>query len=297
MRPVAVVTGGAGFIGVHLVRALLDQGRRVRVVDNFSTGVLENVPPEAEILEGDVNLVAGLAVADSDVIFHLASNPSVGFSVNNPDDSYVSVAASTAAILSAAETYGCRKLVLSSSCSVYGDKDRPGPASPYARAKLAAEEYCAQARRRLKVDPVVLRIFNAYGPGQSEQGTFVVPSFVRRALQSRPLVVNGDGFQSRDFIYVDDVVRALLAAEGKSSAIPIDVGTGRSTTILSLAREVGAVVGVGSASVYWHIDPKEGESRSARADISMMSAILGIRETVPLREGLERTVSAMRRTQ
>lgn len=292
-----VVTGGAGFIGSHLVRALLQRGRRVRVVDNFSTGSLDNLPANVELVEGDVNDVADEAVDGAETVFHLAANPSVSFSVDHPEASYHAAADSTGALLVAsALAKTVKKFVLASSCSVYGDPEHPWPGSPYGVAKLAAEALCQEQLPIGNVSPVILRIFNAYGPGQSEKGSFVVPSFVRSALNDHPMVINDDGLQKRDFIYIDDVVKALLAAEKAPGGMPIDVGTGRETSILELAGHVAKATGYHtSANAIWRPDRRKGESRSAKADVSMMEGILGILETVPLEVGLVKTVESMRR--
>jgi UDP-glucose 4-epimerase len=217
-----VVTGGAGFIGSHLAEALRAQGRRVRVVDNFSTGRRSNVPPGAELLEGDVNDVAADAVRDASIVYHLVALPSVPRSLQFPLESHRTTAGSTLAVLESAERAGVRRVVFASSSAVYGDSPAlplresaaPRPGSPYAAAKLAGELYCSSWSARGSLEAVSLRFFNVYGPRQDPDSPYaaVIPIFARKIREGKPMPVYGDGLQTRDFVYVADVVRGLLLA-------------------------------------------------------------------------------------
>jgi len=291
MSGLAVVTGGAGFIGHHLVSSLLALDRQVRVIDDLSTGKLHHVPDGAEFINGDVRSVDRDAYKGAEVVFHLACNPSVHWSIRNPDGARASVARGTLAVLEAAASRGVRKLVLASSCSVYGDIDRPGPASPYAAAKLEAERHCQEFDSLGYIHTSCLRIFNAYGSGQHE--AFAVPAMIRAALEERPITVNGDGIQTRDFVHVGTVVQAFLSAENVYTPVPVDVATGRSTSIGGLAREIrtltsstSAIIATGAAL--------SGESRFAQADVREMLMRLNLVTPVKLQSGLRMTIAAMK---
>lgn len=288
----AVVTGGAGFIGHHLVEALLRSGRTVRVVDDLSTGRLSRIPAGAEFLQGGVFAVAKDAMKGAEVVFHLACNPSVHFSVENPEVSRESVADTTFEVLEQAANHGVRKVVLASSCSIYGDLASPGPASPYAAAKLEAERFCHEFDSFGAVETSILRIFNAYGPGQHE--AFVVPALIRAALCGTPMKVNGDGTQMRDFVHVFNVVDALLFAEVKYTPVPVDVGTGRSTSIVGLAEKIREMTGSNSSIEVAMGSLPAGESYSAHADVRELQKWIQRERMIPLTRGLELTIDAMK---
>jgi UDP-glucose 4-epimerase len=297
-----VVTGGGGFIGSHLAEALLAQGRRVRVVDNFSTGRRANVPAAAELLEGDVNVVAASAVRGASTVYHLAALASVPRSVQLPLASHRATAQGTLAVLAAAEAAGVRRLVFASSSSVYGDTPTlpkhegmaPRPLSPYAAAKLAGECYARSWAERGALETVSLRFFNVYGPRQDPDSPYaaVIPIFLKRLREGRPMPVNGDGGQTRDFTFVADVVDALLRAgsvAGLSGRIYNTAG-GRPVSVLDLGRTLAAILG--RPGDFEFRPPRPGDVRDSWADVAAARRDLGFAAAVTLEEGLRRTVGA-----
>jgi UDP-glucose 4-epimerase len=295
-----VVTGGAGFIGSHLAEALRAQGRRVRVVDNFSTGRRSNVPAGAELLEGDVNDLSAEATRDASIVFHLAAMPSVPGSVKQPLESHRATAQGTLALLAAAERAGTRRVVLASSSAVYGDSlvlpkreaMAPEPGSPYAAAKLAAELYAASWASRGAIEAVSLRFFNVYGPRQDPDSPYaaVIPVFARRIREGKPMPVYGDGGQTRDFIYVGDVVRALLLAgsvPGISGRV-YNIAGGRPVSVLDVGRALAA--SMGRAPQFDFLPPRAGDIRDSVADINAARRDLGFSAAVTLEDGIRRTM-------
>ncbi|HEX7899371.1 MAG TPA: NAD-dependent epimerase/dehydratase family protein [Planctomycetota bacterium] len=297
-----VVTGGAGFIGSHLAEELLRRGRRVRVVDDFSTGRRANVPAGAELLEGDVNAVAAEAARGAEVVYHLAALPSVPRSVERPLECHRATARGTIEILAAAEKAGVRRVVVASSSSVYGDTPTlpkredmpPRPLSPYAAAKLAAELYTRSWAALTRLETVALRFFNVYGPRQDPDSPYaaVIPIFLRSLREKRPMPVNGDGLQTRDFTYVGDVVRGLIAAgtaPGVSGRV-YNLAGGRPVTILELGRALAKLAGTEAA--FEHRPARAGDVKASHADGSAMRRDLGMSTDTPLEEGLRRTWEA-----
>jgi UDP-glucose 4-epimerase len=297
-----VVTGGGGFIGSHLAEALLAQGRRVRVVDNFATGKRPNVPAGAELLEGDVRDVAAAAVRGASTVYHLAALASVPRSVQWPLETHAATAQGTLAMLAAAESAGVRRLVFASSSSVYGDTPTlpkheamtPRPLSPYAAAKLAGEWYARSWAERGTLETVSLRFFNVYGPRQDPDSPYaaVIPIFVSRLRAGRPMPVNGDGGQTRDFTYVADVVAGLLRA-GSAPGITgrvYNTAGGRPVSVVDLGKTLAAIFG--KAPEFEFRPPRAGDIRDSFADVSAARRDLGFAAAVPLEEGLRRTVEA-----
>ena len=297
---IVVVTGGAGFIGSHLAEALRAQGRRVRVVDDFSTGRRANVPPGVELLEGDANDLAAEAVRDAAEVYHLAAIPSVPGSVERPLANHRATAQAALSVLAAAERAGVRRVVLASSSAVYGDAAAlphredaaPRPGSPYAAAKLAAEQYAASWASRGGLQTVSLRFFNVYGPRQDPDSPYaaVIPVFARRIREGKPMPVYGDGSQTRDFIFVGDVVRALLLAgsvPGVSGRV-YNVAGGAPVSVLEVGRTLAALMG--KPPEFEFLPPRPGEVRHSVADVSAAHRDLGFSAAVPLDEGLRRTV-------
>jgi len=295
-----VVTGGAGFIGSHLAEALKAQGRRVRVVDNFSTGRRSHLPAGAELLEGDVNDVAAETVREASVVYHLAALPSVPRSVQQPLESHRATAQGTLAVLAAAERAGVRRVVLAGSSAVYGDPPglpkqegmAPAPQSPYAAAKLASELYAASWASRSALETVSLRFFNVYGPRQDPDSPYaaVIPIFGRRVREGRPMPVFGDGGQTRDFIFVADVVRALLLAgtvPGISGRV-YNIAAGRPVSVLEMGRALAAVMG--KSPEFEFLPARPGDLRDSFADVAAAQRDLGFAAAVPLEEGLRRTL-------
>jgi UDP-glucose 4-epimerase len=300
----AVVTGGGGFIGSHLAEALLDQGRKVRVVDNFSTGSRKNVPAGAELLEGDVLDVAAASVRDADVVYHLAAIASVPRSVADPLESHRATAETTLCLLQAGEQAGVRRLVLASSSAVYGngralpkrEGQHPAPLSPYALAKLTSELYARHWASLRGVETVSLRFFNVYGPRQDPESPYsaAVPIFLRRLLGGMEVPIYGDGAQTRDFIYVADVVRGLIAAgtmPGVSGRV-YNLAGGGPVSVFDLVRTLARIVG-GSAEIRF-LPERKGDVRHSWADISAAGRDLDFAPRTSLEAGLRRTVRWLR---
>jgi nucleoside-diphosphate-sugar epimerase len=302
----ALVTGGAGFIGSNLVRALAGAGDTVRVLDDFSTGRPENldgVDGLVEVVEGDVRnqLQVRKAVVGAEVVYHLAALPSVARSVADPRASHQVNVDGTLNVLLAAGEAGVRRLVYASSSSVYGDtaelpkhEGMPvSPRSPYAAAKLAGEAYCRAFACVFPLETVCLRFFNVFGPRQdpTSQYAAVVPRFVTRMLGGQPAEVVGDGRQTRDFTFVANAVEACrLAAVAGPQAVgeAMNVGCGDRISVLDLAGLVNDLLGEAIEPVFTPARP--GDVRDSQAAIAMAGRLLGYRPLVPVRDGLAETV-------
>lgn len=298
-----LVTGGAGFIGSNIARALRARGDHVVVLDDLSTGYRVNLEGLAEIefLEGDVRdpETVHRAVAGCDVVFHLAASVGNVRAIENPvEDSQINVLG-TLNILEAARAHGVAKVVFSSSAGIFGElrtlpirEDHPvEPDTPYGVSKLAAEKHCLAYAKIYGLDIVCLRYFNVYGMNQRYDAYGnVIPIFVHRLLRGKPLTIYGDGEQTRDFINVHDVARAnLLAADPKAGSGAYNLGSGTSITInglVTLLREVS-----GEALKVRHGPPRKGDVRHSRADITAAAEILGFEPCVGLRDGLTRYMS------
>jgi len=301
----ALVTGGAGFIGSHLVEALLAQGARVRVLDDLSTGRRENLPEgKVELTEGDTRDLdtCRAACAGVEHVFHQAALGSVPRSLADPATTIAVNVGGTANVLTAAREAGVRRVIYASSSSVYGDAaavvkeegEEGCPLSPYAASKVMAEDLAAVFARCYGQELIGLRYFNVYGPRQSPDGPYaaVVPRFFRACLADEAPVIYGDGRQSRDFTFVEDAVAAnLLAAGAPREALgrAYNVARGERTTIAELAERVREAVGSGRPPR--HEPPRPGDVLHAQADIGRAALCLGFRAAVPLREGLERTAA------
>ena len=300
----ALVTGGGGFIGSNVVRALLARGDDVRVLDNFSTGSRANLAG----LEHDVQLVEGdlrsyervhAAVRGAEVVFHQGALPSVPRSVQDPLTTTAVNIEGTLNVLLAARDEGVRRIVNASSSSVYGntgslprvETQAPDPISPYAVAKLAAERFCTSFSRVYGMEIVSLRYFNVFGPRQdpTSQYAAVVPRFIRAIADGEPVTIYGDGDQSRDFTFVDNVVGAnLLAADAPGVGGDIlNVATGDSVTVNALADAIGAMLG---KQVEKAFEPaREADVRASWADVGEAKRLLGYEMRVDFAEGLRRT--------
>jgi nucleoside-diphosphate-sugar epimerase len=301
-----LVTGGGGFIGSHLATRLVEEGYTVRVLDNFATGRRENLLPlveEIELIEGDVQSYerAHTAVRGCDVVFHLAALPSVPRSVQDPLTTNAVNVIGALNVLLAARDSGVRRVVCASSSSVYGanadlpmGEDMPvAPLSPYAVGKLAAEGYCRSFHAVYGLETVVLRYFNIFGPRQDplSQYAAVIPKFITDFLEGRRPVIFGDGEQSRDFTYVENVVEANLVAAQSEKAIGqlFNIACGASTSVNQLVAELRDITGGDLEPLYEPARP--GEVRHSAADISLAQRELAYAPSVDFREGLERTTS------
>jgi UDP-glucose 4-epimerase len=305
MTPVCLVTGGAGFIGSHLVEGLTASGRRVRVLDSFSTGIRENLAhlsPAPEVIDGDVADpdAAARAVDGAAVVFHLAARASVQYSVENPLGSHEACATGTLQVLDAARKAGVRRFIYAGSASAYGipagdvqtEAEPLRALSPYAAAKLAGEFYCQSFAAAYGLETVVLRFFNIFGPRQRADSPYsgVIALFVDALLTGRTPRVFGDGLQSRDFTYVGDVVQALTRAVEAPGigGRTYNVGTGRATSLLELLAVLDRLLGTHTTPE--HGPARAGDIRHSRADISAIRRDLGYEPAFPFEEGLRRTL-------
>jgi UDP-glucose 4-epimerase len=289
----AVVTGGAGFIGSHVVEALLAHGDEVTVVDNLATGKRENVPEPARFVEHDIREPLEL---DAEVVFHLAAQADVRVSVEDPAyDAQVNVVG-TARVLEAARAAGAQVIFASTGGAIYGECERPAredderrPLAPYGTAKLAAEEYLATYNRLYGTEHIALRYGNVFGPRQDPHGEAgVVAIFFGRLAEGKALTVFGDGHQTRDYVFVGDVARASLAAAGAKGGV-FNVGTGRETSVLALAELCGRAADV--EPELDHAAPRPGELQRSFLDPTRAQDALGFRAETSLEDGLAATWS------
>ena len=299
-----LVTGGGGFIGSNVVRALLDRGDDVRVLDNFSTGSRANLAGlerDVELVEGDLRSYERVhaAVRGVEVVFHQGALPSVPRSVQDPLTTTAVNVEGTLNVLLAARDENVRRIVNASSSSVYGntgtlprtEDQAADPISPYAVAKLAAERFCTSFSRVYGMEIVSLRYFNVFGPRQdpTSQYAAVVPRFIRAIADGEPVTIYDDGEQSRDFTYVDNVVSANLLAAGAAavSGEILNVATGRSVTVNALADTIGALLDLPVEKRY---EPaREADVRASWADVTEAGRVLDYEPLVAFEEGLGRT--------
>ncbi len=303
--PKCLVTGGAGFIGSHLVDSLVADGFDVCVLDDFSTGNPANLAEtekRIEILRGSVAdpESATRAVEGCDVVYHLAALASVTKSVETPAVSHHICATGTLHILDAARRAKVRRVVYAGSSSAYGDQ--PGdarteddpllPLSPYAAAKLAGEHYCYAFTSVYGLETVRLRFFNVFGPRQDAKSPYsgVIALFIAAMSQGRTPTIFGDGLQARDFVYVTNVVHALRRAAETPGATGrvYNIGMGQSTTVLDLVRHLNELLGAKIEPI--HLPARAGDVRISQADIRRAETELGYRPTVSFRDGLARTL-------
>jgi len=307
-----LVTGGAGFIGSHLVDALIERGARVRVLDNLSNGRRENLSDAAraidfDFLEGDLRdaETCRRACAGVSWVFHQAALGSVPRSMKDPAMSFAVNVSGTANVFAAARDAGATRVVYASSSSVYGDSTRlpkregeeGRPVSPYALSKKMDEQLAEIFGSCFGMELIGLRYFNVYGPRQDPDGPYaaVIPLFFRAALRDEPALIHGDGTQTRDFTFVGDAVAAnLLAATApaESCGRAYNVAAGRRTSLLELSRAIREIVG--EAPPPRHGPPRPGDVPHSLADLSDAGRLLGYRPSVVLEEGLRRSVSHYR---
>lgn len=300
----ALVTGGAGFIGSATARALLDRGDQVRILDDLSTGFAENIPPGAEFLRGSLEDLETVrrACAGVEVVFHIGAARSVPRSVDDPVRTHHTNVTGTLNVLIAAREAGVRRVVYASSSSVYGgsdgrassEDDPPRPMSPYAASKLAGEHYCQVWTRLYGLSTVSLRYFNVFGPHQHPESRYsaVFPAFISALLDGRSPEVHWDGEQARDFTFIDDVVRANLAAADAGSEVDgavINIGAGRPITVNEVLKAISRAVG------RW-VEPvrkprRPGDVRTTHADITRARELLGWEPRTSWEDAVGQTVT------
>ena len=302
-----LVTGGAGFIGSNLVRALLERGDEVRVLDNFATGSRDNLDGlDVEIVEGELRSYerCHAAVRGVEVVFHLGALGSVPRSVQDPLTSNAVNVDGTLNILLAARDEGIRRVVYSSSSSIYGSRDdlplteemAADPISPYGVAKLAAERYCVSFSRVYEsFQTVVVRYFNVFGPRQSpfSQYAAVIPLFITAIAAGRSIRIDGDGDQRRDFTYVSNVVDGTMRAgdaEGANGQI-FNVAASAPVSVNQVAESIGEILGKPVQKEF--APPRAGDIRDSWADVSRAREVLGWEPSVGLEDGLQRTIDAL----
>ena len=307
MRHRYLITGGAGFIGSHIVRQLVGEGESVRVVDNLSTGQsirLKDVRDTVEFVKGDLvdERVSDEVVRGVDFVLHQAAVPSVQRSVCDPTGTNRSNVTATLNLLESCRKAGVRRFIYAASSSAYGDTEvlpktegmPPNPLSPYALQKFVGERYCKLYYDLYGLETVSLRYFNVFGPDQDPHSEYsaVIPKFVTKLLANEPISVYGDGEQSRDFTYVGNVVEAnLLALRAfEVSGNVCNIGCGEHITLNKLIRLLEEILGVKSNVNY--AAPKPGDVRHSLADITRARRLLGYEPKVMVKEGLSRTVQA-----
>jgi UDP-glucose 4-epimerase len=305
-----LVTGGAGFIGSHIVTALAERGDRVRVLDNLSTGFrsnLEHVLKRIEFIEGDVT--DGHTVADAvrgvDCVFHQAALASVPRSVEAPLDTNHVCVTGTVTVLDHARRANVRRVVYAASSSAYGDRpslskresDLPAPLSPYAVAKLAGEYYCQAFWHTYGLETVGMRYFNVFGPRQDPASPYsaVIPLFITRIVSGERPVVYGDGLQTRDFSFVANVVHGNLLAADAPNAVGhvINLADGRSTNLLTLIQILNQLLGTDVLPI--HEASRPGDVRDSLADITLAKQLLGYEPQVDFETGLRRSIDYYRK--
>lgn len=304
-----LVTGGAGFIGSHIVEALLGQEKKVKVLDNFSTGKEENLKESfkksaglLDVIEGDIRdeKIVDRVMKEADYVFHLAALPSVSRSIEDPVTCSEVNINGTLTILNAAKQYRIKRVIFSSSSSVYGDSPElpkresmpPHPLSPYALTKLTGEMYCRIFSDIYGLETISLRYFNVFGPRQDPDSEYaaVIPKFVTSVINNNSPTIYGDGEQARDFTYVENVVQANLKAleTEEAGGEALNIACGEKMTVNRLMEEICLILKSPVKPI--HDEPRKGEIRDSLADISKAEEMLGYCPSVRFQEGLEKTI-------
>ncbi|HJR08355.1 MAG TPA: SDR family oxidoreductase [Pyrinomonadaceae bacterium] len=303
---IVLVTGGAGFIGSHIAATFAARGARVRVIDDLSTGHLENLEEiggEIDFVRGSLNEEETLrrALEGVELVFHEAAIPSVPRSVDNPRESHRACAEATFSLLLAARDAGVRRIVYAASSSAYGDQPTlpkvetmpPDPLSPYAAAKLMGEYYCQVFTRTYGLETVALRYFNVFGPRQDPSSTYsgVISRFIGALSTGQTPVIYGDGEQSRDFTYVSNVVEANLRAAETTRGVGqiINVANGERITLNELLDTLKEITGNTNTQAEYR-EPRVGDVKHSLADITRARELLGYEPQVGLEEGLQLTI-------
>jgi nucleoside-diphosphate-sugar epimerase len=304
-----LVTGGAGFIGSHIVEALSEQEHEIIILDNLFSGNIENIQPflqkkNIEFVQGSITDLPLLrnTFEGVDGIFHQAAIASVHQSVQNPLNTHDVNSTGTLHVLIAAEECGVKKIILASSAAIYGDNPFlpkredmiPFPLSPYAVSKLTGEYYCSVFSQLYGIQTVSLRYFNVFGSRQDPSSEYsgVISKFIAQVKQKKPITIFGDGEQTRDFVFVSDVVSAnILAMESEVQGV-FNIGCGEQTSLNELAETVKNIVGIDVPIIYE--PPRDGDIKKSFADISHAREMLGYEPEYTVREGLERTLFQFR---
>jgi UDP-glucose 4-epimerase len=304
-----LVTGGAGFIGSHIAEALVCRGDSVRVLDNFSTGFRHNLESFAEsvdVVDGDIRDIDAVrrAMKGVECVFHQAALASVPRSIEHPLDTNEACVTGTVNVLDQARRCGVRRVVYAASSSAYGDQpfsskrecDLPAPLSPYAAAKLAGEYYCHAFYRTYGLETVCIRYFNVFGPRQDPDSPYsaVIPLFITAMLAGKRPIIYGDGYQTRDFTYVANVVHGnLLAAEANDVAgRTLNIANGRSTSLIRLLELLNELLETDVEPVFAEARP--GDVRDSLADITLAEKLLGYHPPFTFEEGLRRSIEYYR---
>lgn len=300
-----LITGGAGFIGSNLAHALVERGHYVRIIDNLSTGNLKNlegIEKKVDFIQGDIRYLNTVndAVKDIDYILHQAALPSVPRSIETPIESNDVNVNGTLNVLFAAKEAGVKKLVYAASSSAYGDTPtlpkvesmKPNPLSPYAVNKLTAEQYCSVFTRVYGLPTTALRYFNIFGPRQDPNSFYsaVIPKFIKMFLNEQAPVINGDGTQSRDFTFIDNVISANLLAckSSKADGHVVNIACGERITLTELAEELRCLLGAKVEAT--HGPERAGDIKHSLADIRLAKDLIGYDVKVTVKEGLKKTV-------
>ncbi len=304
-----LVTGGAGFIGSHIATALVQRGDHVRILDNLSTGHLRNIQQiadQVQLIQGDLTdaVKVAEAVRDVDCVFHQAALASVPRSVEAPLDTNAACVTGTVNLLDQARRAGVRRVVYASSSSLYGDQptsskrenDLPSPISPYGAAKLAAEYYCLAFHETYGLETVALRYFNVFGPRQDPDSPYsaVIPIFIKALLENRQPTIYGDGYQSRDFTFVGNVVHGnLLAADAEGAeGRSFNLAGGRSITLLDMLATLNRCLGTSVQPIF--DKPRVGDIRESLADITQAREVLGYEPQIGFEQGMQESIDYYR---
>jgi UDP-glucose 4-epimerase len=304
-RTNVLVTGGAGFIGSHLATRFHELGHALRVLDNFSTGRrsnLEHLGNRIEIVEGDLCHIEECerACRDIDVVFHIAALPSVPVSVEQPSDTNETNITGTLNLLLAARANKCRRVIYAGSSSCYGDVEvspkheglKPEPMSPYAVQKLAGEHYMRAFYTCYGLETLTTRFFNVFGPRQNPKSQYaaVIPAFITAILDNKPPTVHGDGGQTRDFTYIENIVHAYMLAldAPRTEGQAINIACGDQISVLDIVKRVNALLGKDVRPEF--SAPRPGDVRHSCADITAARELLGFHPVVGFDDGLQRTI-------
>ena len=286
-----IVTGGGGFIGSHLTDELLKKGNKVTVIDNFSTGKIENWNQKANLIVKDINDVRSCEIKNHDYVFHLAAIPRMMKSILNPIETNRANIDGTLNMLWASKKAKIKKFIYASSSSIYGDQKylpisedaEKSPKSPYALQKYVGEEYCRLFNELYGFPTVSCRFFNVYGPRQDDQSDYccVIGKFLKFKREGKPATIYGDGKQTRDFTYVNDIVNGLiLAMEKGPSGMVFNLGAGKNVSV----NEIAEIINAGDIE---YVEARQGEPQDTLADITAANTILGWKSKISIKKGIE----------